>query len=141
MDITDVAQDMIPATSLFTTTQCCNDCPTPFQFLLCTLAVNIPDNLAPYMDCAPLFPPDIHLTKSFGENHIPTLNAAHLNEVSITQTIQHRNSNGEQFDIGANICAIADKSLFLDFIPMSTSLNLLGADATVAGMLCPGCSF
>jgi hypothetical protein len=41
----------------------------------------------------------------------------------------------------ANICATADKSLLLDFIPLGTPLNLLGADATVTGMLCPGYGF
>ena len=141
MDITNVAQDMIPATSSFSPTPCLHNCPIPYAFLLCTLAVNIPDNLAPYMDCAPLIPLDIHFTKSLGENLVPTFYAARLNDVSITQTIQHKNSNGEQCDIGANICATADKSLLLDFMPLGTPLNLLGADATVTGMLCPGYGF
>jgi hypothetical protein len=110
MDITNVSQDMIPATSFFSPTPCLYNCPTPSAFLLCTLAANIPDNLAPYMHCAPLVPPDIHFTKPSGENLNPIFYAACLNDVSVTQTTQHKNSNGEQCDIGANICATADKS-------------------------------
>ena len=68
----------------------------------------------------------------------PTSNAACLNDVSFTHTIQHRNSNGELCDIGANICDTANKSLLLDFIPFVAPPILLGADATVTGMLCPG---
>jgi hypothetical protein len=90
MDITNVSQDMIPVTSFFSPAPCLHNCPTPSAFLLCTLAVNIPDNLAPYMDCAPLIPPDIHFTKSFGENPVPIFYAAHLNDVSIIQTTQHK---------------------------------------------------
>jgi hypothetical protein len=141
MGITNVAQDMIPATSLLTPTQCINDCPTPSAFLFCTLAVNIPDTLTPYMDCTPLIPPDIHFTKSFGENLVPTFYGVHINHVSITQTIQHKSSNGEQCDIGANICATADKSLLLDLFPLVTPLNLFGANSTVTGLLCPGYGF
>jgi hypothetical protein len=141
MDITNVSQDMIPVTSFFSPTPCLHSCPTPSAFLLCTLAAIIHGNLAPYMDCAPLIHPDIHFTKSFGENLVPIFYAAHLNDVSITQTTQPKNSNGEQCDIGANICATADKSLLLDFIPLGIPSNLLGADATVTGMLCPGYGF
>ena len=123
MDITNVAQDIIPATSLLTLTPCINYCPTPSAFLFCTLAVKIPDTLTPYMDCTPLIPPDIHFTKSSGENLVPTFYAAHLSDVSITQTIQHEDSNGEQCDIGANICATADKSLLLDFFSIGHSIK------------------
>ena len=76
--------------------------------------------------------------QSFEDNLVPIFYAARLNDDSITQAVQHKNSKGEQCYIGANICTTADKSLLLDFTPLITPLNLLGADATVTSMLCPG---
>ena len=134
----NVAQDLICATPSITSSTCQIVSPTPSAFLLCTQAVSLPDNLAPYIDCTSLIPPDIHLTTSFEDNIVPTFYADHLNDDSITQAVQHENSNGEQCDIGANICAKADKSLQLNFSPLITPLNLLGADANVTSMLGPG---
>jgi hypothetical protein len=43
--------------------------------------------------------------------------------------------------LGPIYVLLADKSLLLDFIPLGTPLNHLGADATVTGMLCLGYGF
>jgi hypothetical protein len=47
------------------------------------------------------------------------------------------NSIGKQFDIGANLCATADKFILLDIIPLVTLLNLLDVVAIVKGIFCP----
>lgn len=60
MNITNNKQDNIPATSIVTPTPCLNDCPALSAFLVCTLAMNLPDSPAPYMDYAPIIPPNIH---------------------------------------------------------------------------------
>ena len=138
VNTTNVTQDLICATPSITSTTCHIVCPTPSAFLLCTQAVSLLDNHALYIDCTPLIPPDIHFPPSFEDNLVPTFYGACLNDDSITQAVQHKNSNGEQCDIGANICAKADKSLLLDFTPLITPLNFLGADATVTSVLCPG---
>ena len=67
INIKNAAQDMIPATALFTSAMSLNDCPTLSAILFCTLAVNLPDNLVCYMDCAPLFLPASTL-----QNHLET---------------------------------------------------------------------
>ena len=64
-DIANAAQDMILATPLFLSTQCFKNCSTPFLLLFCTLAVNLPDNLAHYLDSAPVISLDICCTESF----------------------------------------------------------------------------
>jgi hypothetical protein len=46
---------------------------SPPAFLLCTLAVNIPDNLDPYLDYDPLIIPDIHYT-----NHLEKILFLHF---------------------------------------------------------------
>ena len=48
---------------------------------------------------------------------------------------------GEQCDIGANICATANLSLLHHYTPLDKPFDLLGADASASGMLCPGFGF
>ena len=48
---------------------------------------------------------------------------------------------GQQCDIGANICATANVSLLHHYTPLDKPFDLLGADASASGMLCPGFGF
>jgi hypothetical protein len=90
----------------------------------CTAAIHLPDNPATYMSSDPAtLPSDIMLEGLPDDLDIlPVVHAGH----------------GAQADIGSNINAMADKSLLENYTPLKTAFNLLGADASVNGMMCPG---
>lgn len=94
--ITNATEEMVPATPSVTQTPCLNNFCIPSAFILCTLVVNLADNLSHFVACSLLILTDIHHTKSFESNHVPSLHVASLNKVSVTQTIKQKISNGEQ---------------------------------------------
>jgi hypothetical protein len=60
---------------------------------------------------------------------LPVVHAARLHDPT---------SGNAQADLGSNINATADKSLLEKYTPLAAPFNLLGADASVTGMMCPG---
>jgi hypothetical protein len=90
----------------------------------CTAATHLPHNPAAAL------PSDI-LLEGLPDNLdiLPAVHAARLNDPPTANA---------QADIGSNINATAGKSLLENYNPLAKPFNLLGADASVNGMLCPG---
>ena len=115
--------------------------PAPTLSLLSTSALTMPDDPHLYMDCTPPLPPDILLQTP---DVLPVVHTAHLTDPLIQSSsppCSHISHVGEQCNLGANISATPDLSILINYTILDTPFNLLGADATVDGMLCPGFGF
>jgi hypothetical protein len=95
--------------------------------------VHLPNHPAMHLSSDPELPPDMLLAGIPEDLDIlPVIYAARLHDPT---------TNHAQADIGSNINATADKSLLENYTPLAQPFNLLGADASVGGMMCPGCGY
>jgi hypothetical protein len=124
--------DMFPTTALkIVPTALVPPEPPPDDLIgtACPPAVHMPDHPAMYLPSDPELPPDMLLAEIPEDLDIlPVVHAARL----------HHPTNHDQADIGSNINATADKSILENYTPLAQPFSLLGADASVNGMMCPG---
>jgi hypothetical protein len=93
-----------------------------------TTAVHLADHPTTYISCDPEQPPDLVLAGLPDDLDIlPIIHAARLHDPTVGQA-----------DIGSNINATADSSILENYTTLAQPFNLLGADASANGMMCPG---
>ena len=96
---------------------------------LYTCAFTIPHLPTDCFDCCSL----VHPFLPYADNHNTLLPIDH-----VARLCSESSTGLHQCDLGANVCTTSTLSLLQNYTPLSVPFDLLGADASVQGMLCPG---